>query len=62
MAAASPSLIEGMYVEWDPGWPLEKFLTDPPRFEGGELKLSSKPGLGTDIHDDFLEAHRVDHF
>jgi L-alanine-DL-glutamate epimerase-like enolase superfamily enzyme len=55
MAAATPSLTAGMFVEWDPGWPLEKFLTDPPRFQDGVIALSTKPGLGTDLHEDFVK-------
>jgi L-alanine-DL-glutamate epimerase-like enolase superfamily enzyme len=62
MAAAPLSLTGGMFVEWDPGWPLEKFLTDPPRFENGEIKLSGKPGLGTELKEDFINHYRVDHF
>lgn len=62
MAAASPALTRGMYVEWDPGWPLEEFLTNPPRFEGGSIVLSDAPGLGTELNEKFVDKYRVQHF
>lgn len=62
MAAAAPNLVSGMYVEWDPGWPLEELFTDPPRFEGGTIVLPKGPGLGTDLKEKFVAKYRVDHF
>jgi len=54
----SPKTTRGSYVEYDPMnscW--EQLLTDPPTFEDGELVLSGKPGLGTDVNDEFIETH-----
>lgn len=56
--AVPPTITEGSYVEYDPMnscW--EELLTDPPQFENGELVLSDKPGLGTDVNDEFIDAH-----
>lgn len=56
--AVPPGITDGSYVEYDPMnscW--AELLTDPPRFEDGELILSDEPGLGTDVDDGFIEAH-----
>lgn len=53
-------IAEGTFVEYDPVnsmW--SELLTDPPRFVGNRLVLSDKPGLGTDINEDFIKAHPV---
>lgn len=56
--AVPQRITDGSYVEYDPlnsCW--NQLLTDPPTFEDGELILSDKPGLGTDVNDGFLENH-----
>lgn len=53
-----PTITENSYVEYDPMnscW--DQLLTDPPTFEDGELVLSDKPGLGTDVNHEFVENH-----
>jgi len=62
MAAAAPNLVSGMFVEWDPGWPLDELFTNPPRFEDGSIVLSTAPGLGTELKQDFVDKYKVDHF
>jgi L-alanine-DL-glutamate epimerase-like enolase superfamily enzyme len=59
LAAAPPETVNGMFVEWDPDWPLGDFLTKPPRFEDGVIVLPDGPGLGTDIKESFLERYQV---
>lgn len=62
MAAAAPETVKGMYVEWDPGWPLEAFMKTPPRFEHGAITVPDGPGLGTELNEDFVRRYRRDHF
>jgi L-alanine-DL-glutamate epimerase-like enolase superfamily enzyme len=53
-------LTEGTFVEYDPVNSLwSELMTDPPVFKDHRLVLSDKPGLGTDINDDFIKAHPV---
>ncbi len=53
-------LTEGTFVEYDPVnsmW--NELLTDPPKFKDHRLVLSDKPGLGTDINEEFIRKHPV---
>lgn len=55
-----PAITEGSFVEYDPMnscWDL--LLTDPPKFKDHRLVLSEKPGLGTDINEEFVKEHPV---
>jgi len=55
--AAPRRITEGMYMEWDPGAPWEELLTDPPRFKDGRIVISDKPGLGTEVREEFIKKH-----
>ena len=56
--AAPREITRGMYMEWDPDttWSV---LTDPPKFKEGKVVISSKPGLGSELNEKFLEEHKT---
>lgn len=56
--AIPPRITKDSYVEYDPmNSCFNELLTDPPAFDGNELVLSEKPGIGTGINDAFVEQH-----
>lgn len=56
-ASAPPHTVDGMYFEWDPVWPLDQLLADPPVLRDGYVELPTTPGLGSALREGVLEDH-----
>lgn len=51
-ASAPPHVTANVYHEFDPVYPYDQLLTDPPVIRDGKAVLSDKPGFGTDLLED----------
>lgn len=50
--ASAPSYITAnVYHEWDPIWPTEALMSNPPVIRDGKAILPDRPGLGTDLRE-----------
>jgi L-alanine-DL-glutamate epimerase-like enolase superfamily enzyme len=49
--------VECFHPERDPIW--WKLIANRPPLTDGEIELSERPGLGWELDEDFIEAHRV---
>lgn len=56
-ASGPPHIVDGMYFEWDPVWPLEQLLATPPVLRDGYMELPEAPGLGSALRDGVAEEH-----
>jgi len=59
-AAAASNFLIMEYTRWPPEWLMEELLVEPLKFKNGYLELPTKPGLGIEINEKFLEKHRID--
>ena len=56
-ASAPPHIVDDMLFEWDPVWPLDQLLADPPVLRDGHVELPTKPGLGSALREGVEEQH-----
>jgi L-alanine-DL-glutamate epimerase-like enolase superfamily enzyme len=52
------TFVECFHPDRDPFW--WNLIANPPTYEGGELVLSDRPGLGWDLDWDYITFHTVD--
>lgn len=58
VSAATSNFLIMEYTRWPPEWLSEELLTEPLKFKNGYLELPTKPGLGVEIDEKFLEKYR----
>jgi len=59
VSATASNFLIMEYTRWPPEWLMEELLVEPLKFKNGCLELPTKPGLGIEINEKFVEKRRI---